>query len=148
MFFKINKADVLHEVFDDGGIVVINLKTGKYYNFSNTSLYIWHLIEKEFSDSQIIELIIHKYNIEPTKAKQSIAKFITELQQEYLLLEDSEQKENIENFNQEINNLKSSNKLDFTTPVLTIHTDMQDLLLLDPIHEVDDENGWPHIKKD
>jgi hypothetical protein len=28
-------------------------------------------------------------------------------------------------------------------PVLDKYTDMQELLLLDPIHEVDDA-GWPH----
>jgi hypothetical protein len=35
----------------------------------------------------------------------------------------------------------------FVAPVLHKHTDMQDLLLLDPIHEVD-ETGWPSVKKD
>jgi hypothetical protein len=30
----------------------------------------------------------------------------------------------------------------FTPPVLSRYTDMQDLLLLDPIHDVD-ETGWP-----
>ena len=33
----------------------------------------------------------------------------------------------------------------FVAPVLQKHTDMQDLLLLDPIHEVD-ETGWPSLK--
>ena len=33
----------------------------------------------------------------------------------------------------------------FNAPVLNKYTDMQDLLLLDPIHEVD-ATGWPSIK--
>jgi hypothetical protein len=36
--------------------------------------------------------------------------------------------------------------LAFTQPVLEVYTDMQDLLLLDPIHEVDEEAGWPSPK--
>ena len=36
-------------------------------------------------------------------------------------------------------------RLPFVNPTLTKFTDMQDLLLLDPIHEVD-EMGWPHPK--
>ena len=32
---------------------------------------------------------------------------------------------------------------DFTNPVLEKFTDMAELLLLDPIHEVDD-SGWPN----
>lgn len=31
----------------------------------------------------------------------------------------------------------------FVRPILQKYTDMADLLLLDPIHEVD-EQGWPH----
>jgi hypothetical protein len=33
-------------------------------------------------------------------------------------------------------------KKPFTDPVIEIYTDLQDLLLLDPIHDVDDR-GWP-----
>lgn len=32
----------------------------------------------------------------------------------------------------------------FQPPVLEKFTDMADLLLLDPIHEVDEMGGWPH----
>jgi hypothetical protein len=35
----------------------------------------------------------------------------------------------------------------WSSPVLSIYDDMQDLLLLDPIHDVD-ESGWPAIKPD
>ena len=31
----------------------------------------------------------------------------------------------------------------FSTPVLETYTDMQDLLTLDPIHDVDPQQGWP-----
>jgi hypothetical protein len=34
---------------------------------------------------------------------------------------------------------------DFKPPLVNKYTDMQDLLLLDPIHEVD-EKGWPESK--
>jgi hypothetical protein len=35
-----------------------------------------------------------------------------------------------------------SGRLSFTHPQLQKYTDMQELLLLDPIHEVE-ESGWP-----
>jgi len=34
----------------------------------------------------------------------------------------------------------------FAPPVLEVYTDMQDLLLLDPIHDVDETVGWPSPK--
>jgi hypothetical protein len=36
---------------------------------------------------------------------------------------------------------------EFQHPVINSHTDMQGLLLLDPIHEVEDM-GWPHKQVD
>ena len=35
----------------------------------------------------------------------------------------------------------------FEPPVIQRYTDMQDLLLLDPIHEVE-ESGWPNMKSE
>ena len=37
-------------------------------------------------------------------------------------------------------------RAEFSPPVLEKYTDMQDLLLIDPIHEVNDEHGWPKMK--
>lgn len=43
------------------------------------------------------------------------------------------------------NEQPSPSPVPFEPPVLEKYTDMQDLLLLDPIHEVDD-TGWPKRK--
>jgi hypothetical protein len=37
-------------------------------------------------------------------------------------------------------------KLPFQKPLLQKYTDMEALLLVDPIHEVDEEEGWPKQK--
>ena len=37
-------------------------------------------------------------------------------------------------------------KQHFQSPEIQKFTDMEDLLLIDPIHEVDEEAGWPNIK--
>ena len=36
----------------------------------------------------------------------------------------------------------------FQPPVFERFTDMEDLLLMDPVHEAEDEKGWPHAKGD
>jgi hypothetical protein len=36
---------------------------------------------------------------------------------------------------------------EFVEPLLQKYTDMEEMLLLDPIHEVD-EHGWPSARKD
>jgi hypothetical protein len=34
----------------------------------------------------------------------------------------------------------------FVAPVLRKYTDMQEFMLVDPIHDVDVDAGWPHVK--
>jgi len=43
--------------------------------------------------------------------------------------------------------ITSAERPPFTKPELHKFTDMQDLLLFDPIHEVD-ESGWPNVGLD
>jgi hypothetical protein len=40
--------------------------------------------------------------------------------------------------------IPSAEQQPYTPPVLERYSDMQALLVLDPIHEVD-EQGWPHV---
>ena len=37
-------------------------------------------------------------------------------------------------------------KLSFSPPTLEKYTDMEELLALDPIHEVNEVVGWPNVK--
>jgi hypothetical protein len=68
------------------------------------------------------------------------------LQQEELIVsENGERTEGIKEFNAQVQ--PGPEKPRFEPPILRTFEDMQDLLLLDPIHEVD-EMGWPNAKKD
>jgi hypothetical protein len=37
-------------------------------------------------------------------------------------------------------------RVPFTPPVLGVYTDMQEFMLVDPVHQVDEAAGWPHVK--
>jgi hypothetical protein len=39
-----------------------------------------------------------------------------------------------------------SGRIPFVAPVLNTYTDMQEFMLVDPLHEVDEVAGWPHAK--
>ena len=70
--------------------------------------------------------------------KNSINQFISELLQESLIAAiDQPQKSPI------IKKEENKTKLTFEHPTIEKYDDMQELLLLDPIHEVD-EDGWPN----
>jgi hypothetical protein len=75
-----------------------------------------------------------------------VQKFIDELQQEGLIVV-KEKEESRGAIDLKTESKAEGKKPDFEAPVLNRYTDMQDLLLLDPIHEVD-ETGWPIQKPD
>jgi hypothetical protein len=39
-----------------------------------------------------------------------------------------------------------SGQVPFAVPVLQAYTDMQEFMLVDPLHDVDEVAGWPHAR--
>ena len=139
--FKINKPKVISEIFDDE-VVVINLDSGNYYSLGKLGVRIWGLIEKGANSTEIAEIISCDYQFDGNDLNGSIVKFINELEREQLILPDLA---NNAKFDPGPDISSGANKPIFEEPVLSKYTDMQELLLLDPIHDVD-ESGWPSSK--
>lgn len=95
----------------------------------------------------MVERIASQYDAAGIDVKDVVTQFLEQLKEEDLIVPDQSQKSEIseETFAIfETDEIKTG-KLSFEVPVLHKYTDMEDLLLLDPIHEVDDE-GWPVAK--
>jgi len=142
-YVQVNSPDVIFEIFDDE-IVLINLENGNYYSITNVAAIIWKHIGDGSFIGEIAKRISNAYQGERKEIEQAIISFLGELQQESLIrfvdVEESSgdlKPETIGNVGVE------AQKPDFKAPVFDRFTDMQDLLLLDPIHEVD-ESGWPN----
>lgn len=142
--FRVNSPKVIHETID-GEAVIVNLDSGNYYSLDKVGAKIWNLIEEKVSIGGIIEIIANRYDAKKEEIVKAVNHLINELQQESLVVADgSEKSVNEESRLQDAT--ESSEKLTgFEEPMLFKYTDMQDLLLLDPIHDVD-ETGWPHLK--
>jgi hypothetical protein len=124
MIYTIDTNKVVSEIFNDEAVIV-NLASGAYYSFKGSAITIWQLLGAGYS----VEEIIGQF-----KETESINKFIAFLTQENLIApSDAIVKETIP-FDQQ-----------FMLPEYKKYDDMKDLLLLDPIHEVD-QTGWPHKK--
>ena len=141
--YKIDRANVVFEIFDTE-IVIINLENGNYYSYDGIGVDIWGLLKDQISINEVKKWIVNKYNQEDqSEIKEMISRSIAELENEDLLII-SERNNNIDN---QINikdigvdiNLDKKN---FKNPVLQRYTDMQDFLLVDPIHEIEYEK-WP-----
>ena len=141
--FRVNSPRVVHETID-GEVVIINLDTGCYYSLDGVGAVIWNRIERGASLGEMVEWLAGNYASDHQQVEAAVQQLVTELQAEEL----------IRGLDGPIGPGRDGARAEpaqppaaFETPVLHKHTDMQDLLLLDPIHEVD-ETGWPTVKKD
>lgn len=149
--FKVS-PNAVFETFDDE-VVVINMASGSYYALDAIALGIWNLVQEQHPLHRIVEATQQVYKGEPDAIESAVKAFVDDLEQEDLIIRLRELRE--EAVEPTTSTLPADVPADrsagdgprptFQDPVLTKFTDMQDLLLLDPIHEVD-ETGWPHPK--
>jgi hypothetical protein len=139
-YYRINIPHVVHEVID-GEAVLVNMKSGYYYSLDDEGAEIWNLIEQGNSVSQIEKILIQNYNASSTEIKAGLNELIHTLHDEDLIVGLNEL-QNITNKDKYQYDIPLEKKK-FGKPTLHKYTDMEDLLLLDPIHDVDEETGWP-----
>lgn len=142
-YYKFNSPSVINETIE-GESVIINLETGFYYSLDNIGAIVWDAIDKQLSAEEIIAGLSQKYADEKQNIQATIAELIEELKKENLLVAFSE---NNPARTPALYDVAKMAPATFVKPVLQKFGDMQDLLLLDPIHEVD-EQGWPHVSPD
>ena len=137
--FKINSPDVINETIE-GESVIINLNSGFYYSLDHVGAEIWESLVQQLSVKTIIANLIQRYAGSADEIKRAVTELINQLKEENLIVPLSAQ----EPIKTEISNTSEQpfESEPFKKPVLNKFGDMQDLLLLDPIHEVD-EAGWP-----
>lgn len=135
--FKVNQPSVVYENFDDE-LVLINLDSGNYYSFEDVGAYIWERIQECSSYAEIVDGISRKYLGDAATMENAVEQFIDELLEEGLIVTDGVEP----TIGRKISDNSHANeaekqKKDFELPVLNKFTNMQDFLLVDPIHEID-----------
>jgi len=143
---RINTPKIVHETID-GETVILNLDNGNYYSLVGVGAQIWGFIESGAPAHDIIEKVKCDYESNGTDVEEEVNKFVSELRLEGLTVSDNAETNAGFHWPAEkkapgVNGTKQT----FTAPTLNKYSDMQDLLLLDPIHDVDEEAGWPTNK--
>lgn len=141
--FRINTPKVVRETFDDE-VVIINLDRGSYYSLRGVGASIWALIEKGLDMNELLDVVAARFEGDRDELERAVQEFIATLRQEELVspIADGAHR----NGRTAASGPAAADhpeKARFETPILQKFTDMQELLLLDPIHEVD-ESGWPN----
>ena len=140
--YRINTPTITHQTID-GEVVLINLETGCYYSLQQSGADIWQLLEAGADAEAIATQLGRRYQAEPGQIASAVEKLLAELREEAIIVPDASP---AANGRQLSGSPAEPSGKPFEPPVFQKFTDMQDLLLLDPIHEVA-ETGWPNPKE-
>lgn len=128
---------VTHERLDDE-VIAINLETGAYFAFGDVAADCWSLLVAGCDVTHTAAAIAERYGVESERSSSDVAQFVTQLETAGLISGEPDA-----TVTPETVGLPTPNgPLAYAAPVVDSFEDLEDLLLLDPIHEVD-EAGWP-----
>lgn len=132
---KINEPDVVLQLFPDEAVIV-NLREGVYFSTDGTGADIVGMIAANASLKEMQDLMDARWSDVP---REAVPDFMRELFRQHILeaVNPSEASTAAQAFP------ARDPKLPFVTPKLNVYEDMQQLLLLDPVHDVG-EQGWPN----
>ena len=132
---RVASANVHSKVFDDE-VVVLEMQTGTYFSLRGSGVDVWRLVEENASAGRISETLGERYDAPSAEIAVAVEALLRELAEARLIVADP-------SLEPAPASLPETKRAPFSAPEIERFTDMQDLLLLDPIHEVDDA-GWPH----
>ncbi|WP_309386008.1 PqqD family protein [Cerasicoccus frondis] len=136
IYYRKKGPDIVTESMD-GEVVIIDIDTGAYYSLEEAGAYAWNNLIAGASKDAVVNVLKSKFP--EANVDEQISTLIASLGDAGLLCEaeapaaeaplSEDLPASCEKFN------------------LECYTDMKDLLMLDPIHEVE-EAGWPHRRED
>ena len=136
--YKLNEEKMFFDVAD-GQAVVINFTTGMYYGTSTLGSAILASLIDGASEASVLNALKAAQGC-PEDIEDQLNGFIKALtEKEILLPADGE------GAAAEIEEAAFAEGFDFS---LDEFAEVQDLLLADPVHEVDVEQGWPILKEE
>ena len=130
--FKINDSKIISETLE-GETILINLETGHYYSLNKTATIVWEKIQSKASMVSIAGFF--------KGHEKDISEFIESLVTGGLIIKANDSIASV-------NGSSTAGAIfdgDYIVPVMTKYDDMKEMLLADPIHDVDNA-GWPKLK--
>jgi Coenzyme PQQ synthesis protein D (PqqD) len=142
VYFRVNAPQVIHESID-GEVIVIHLGTGNYYSLNGSGAAIWDSIGAAgaVSSAGLVDAVAARFDGERPVIETAIGALVDQLRAEELVV-DTDPPEAIATPTPSTAFGEGESLPAFEPPRLEKFSDMRDLVLLDPVHEVD-ATGWP-----
>lgn len=137
--YIINPSGIASENFGDETIVIY-ISKGRYYSLAKSAVFMWSALSSPITAIILAQEVKNTYNISLDTAEKDVSGFISILKNEGLIIETDLA---IEVTKEQVLSAESEK---YEAPIIQTYTDMEDLILLDPVHDVDSKEGWP-VKK-
>jgi len=135
---------VTHERLDDE-VIAINLENGAYYAFDGVAADCWNLVDQHAATDDIVDLLAARYSTGGADVRADVSTFVARLLEERLAITPDAPLPAVDRAQLALPDPAGPEPRAYTAPVVERYNDLDELLLLDPIHEVDDA-GWPIAK--
>ncbi len=124
----------MHELVD-GEVIIIQLEAGTYFSLRGCAPEIWALLATGRDEAGVVEALRIRYRGRDAEIERAVKTLLGRLVAERVIEADPESP---------VPPLPASlgDPASYEEPVLERYDDMQDFLLVDPIHEVG-AAGWP-----
>jgi Coenzyme PQQ synthesis protein D (PqqD) len=136
--YCVNEPSVISEVID-GETIVLNFESGHYYSFNPTASEIWMQVCTGAPVAAAAERVARRFTGDRATIEAEVATFVRRLEEEQLIRRAAA---GAAAPAATAAATPGDPVAAFSSPDFEKFTDMEELLLLDPIHEVSD-SGWP-----
>ena len=126
------------ELFD-GELVIAHYGSGLYYAVSESGALIWQGLRHGLADDEVRRWLGDHYTAQSGEIAAIVMAFIERMREEDLLIPVADVPPGPP--------LPQLTGASFETPHLERFDDLQELLLVDPVHDVD-STGWPRVADD
>lgn len=139
MRFCLNANNVVFDVID-GEVLAIRSDSGAYYSMRGAAATAWCALLSGLSVEHLAGPVADHHGADPLIVGPELHRFAADLIEESLLT----RQEGEESASGDLQLPEETRMSPWEVPTFEVYTDMQDLLLFDPIHEVD-SSGWPRV---
>jgi hypothetical protein len=140
----IDPGRVVHETID-GEVIIIQLERGNYYSLSGTGEEIWRMLGDGLSRNQLIARLEGRYSAADGEIPAAVDALLQQLLEEQLVQKGDGSARAVAPPVSGNGSSPAAEGEAFQAAKLEKYTDMQDYLLIDPIHDVSG-TGWPSVK--
>jgi len=132
MLYKKNTDHVAAEEFD-GEFVLINFARGTYFSLRNAAVDAWQQFENGATPADVGARIAAHFSVSDDAIRDDFERCVRMLIDEELICEAANAGPPVEAWSSQA----------YEAPLIEVYSDLQDLIILDQVHEVEDDIGWP-----